>query len=173
MKRLLILALAVFVAGCASKYRVDESDTISTIKRDSGIYVLLPENGRYGGTVYSQSGYMVQQEVYVALVTYSDKVTKAPTPLPLDKAFAQARENGSDYVVDLTILHWEDRATEWSGIPDRITIRYAVYDAKTESKVASTVRSASSKWASFGGDHPQDLLPVPTQEFASMLFGRR
>ena len=68
------------------------------------------------------------------------------------------------------ILHWEDRATQWSGKTDKITIKYSVYDTATGQVLASSVMSASSKWATFGGDHPQDLLPHPTQQFVDKLF---
>ena len=132
----------------------------------------MPENGRYGSTVYSGSGQALQQEVYAQLGRYTSKITKAAAPRPLAEIFTEARSRGCDYVIDPVILNWEDRATEWSGRPDRITIRYTAYDAKTEENVASTVRSASSKWLTFGGDHPQDLLAVPTEQFVALLFGK-
>jgi hypothetical protein len=65
---------------------------------------------------------------------------------------------------------WEDRATEWSGIPDKITIKYSVYEVETGKPLASSITAASSKWGTLGGDHPQELLPVPTQQFVDKLF---
>ena len=171
MKRLLVLVAALLMSGCANKYRVDTVDTQATLPTSSSIFVAMPENGRYGATVYPESGITLQQEVYAQLSRYSPKVIKAAAPRPLGDVFAEARGSGCDYVVDPVILNWEDRATEWSGRPDRITIRYTAYDAKTEANVASTVRSASSRWMTFGGDHPQDLVAIPTQDFAALLFG--
>lgn len=74
------------------------------------------------------------------------------------------------YVRQPVILNWEDRATEWSGIPDKITLKLAVYEVQSGKLITSTVTSASSKWATFGGDHPQDLLPEPMKRFVTPLF---
>lgn len=172
MKRLLLVLAALALSGCASKYRVDAVDAKAVLPPSSAIFIVMPQDGRYGATVYSGSGRELQHEVQTQLSRYTTKLTAASAPRPLADSFAEARASGCDYVVDPVILNWEDRATEWSGRPDRITIRYTAYDAKTEASVVSTVRSASSKWMTFGGDHPQDLLPVPTQQFATLLFGQ-
>jgi Domain of unknown function (DUF4823) len=36
--------------------------------------------------------------------------------------------------------------------------------------VASTLISGQSKWATFGGDHPQDLLPEPLNSYVESLY---
>lgn len=170
-KRSLAIALMFLLAGCASKYRVDANEVNSTVVPEGGFYVMIPSDGAYGGTTYQQSGSMLAQEVYSALIGRTKRVVKGDSVEKLNEALDHAKENGIGCVIESTILHWEDRATEWSGRPDRITIRYAAYDANTGRQVAYTVRSASSKWATFGGDHPQDLLPVPTEAFVAMLIG--
>ena len=43
------------------------------------------------------------------------------------------------------ILHWEDRATEWSGIPDKIELKISIYDVTLGSEIASAVVSGKSK----------------------------
>jgi hypothetical protein len=62
------------------------------------------------------------------------------------------------YYVESEILHWEDRATEWSGIPARIEIKISIYDSSSNAEITAVVVSGRSKWGIFGGDHPQDLL---------------
>jgi hypothetical protein len=74
------------------------------------------------------------------------------------------------YYVEPDILHWEDRATEWSGIPDRIEIKISVYDAISGAELASSIVSGKSKWGTFGGDHPQDLLPEPVNKYVESLY---
>ena len=68
------------------------------------------------------------------------------------------------------ILHWEDRNTEWSGIKDKIEIKLVVYDAATGNELASTIIAGKIKWATFGGDHPQDLLPEPLKRYVESLY---
>ncbi|ELW8199044.1 DUF4823 domain-containing protein, partial [Yersinia enterocolitica] len=67
-------------------------------------------------------------------------------------------------------LHWEDRATEWSGKPDIIAIKITVYNAASDNIISSTIINGKSKWATFGGDHPQDLLAKPVSEYISSLY---
>lgn len=171
IRKILVLGCAVMLSACASKYRVDSYKVSATADPQGSFYVMKPVDGKYGTIDYTGSGDMVQQEVFNALHNMSSNVTEAKAPCTLDEALAYSREHNIDYVVNPTILHWEDRATEWSGRPDRITIDYRAYVAQSGEILVSTTRSASSKWATFGGDHPQDLLPVPTQEFAAMLTG--
>jgi hypothetical protein len=73
-------------------------------------------------------------------------------------------------VLKPVILHWEERNTEWSGKPDRIEIQVLIYDTTTREVIASSRFSGKSKWATFGGDHPQELLPEPTNEFVDNLY---
>jgi len=56
-------------------------------------------------------------------------------------------------------------------LPDRITIKIVVWDVKSGESISSTVLRASSKWATLGGDHPQDLLPGAITPFINKLFG--
>ncbi|MEX0827627.1 MAG: DUF4823 domain-containing protein [Haliea sp.] len=172
MKKLLVIALIFLITGCTSKYRIDAAETpLALVSSGKSFHVILPADGHYGRIKYSQSGMMLASEVRAALSIHASKVLISANNDDIDKALIQARNKNFDYVIEPMILHWEDRATEWSGRPDRITIRFVAFDVKTGKKIASTVRSASSKWFTFGGDHPQDLLPELTRQFAAMLFG--
>ena len=164
---LLILGLS----GCSSKYRIDSLNAPSTqLARDGGFYVMLARNGSYGRRLYRRSGYMTTQAVATALFAQNAKAIVAEKVESLEDAFSSARRRGMNYVFEPIIRHWEDRATEWSGKFDRITLQFAVYDSRTKKQLASTTARASSKWGTFGGDHPQDLLPVPTKRFVNRLF---
>ncbi|WP_343041921.1 DUF4823 domain-containing protein [Parvibaculum indicum] len=140
------------------------------LEQGADFYVVLPEDGRYQDTVYSGSGYMTAQAISQALAPYSNRAFQASAVEPLEEALAKARQGNFRYLFNTKILHWEDRATEWSGIPDKITLQMEVYDATTGEKLASETSKASSKWATFGGDHPQDLLPIPAESFVKQLF---
>jgi len=81
-----------------------------------------------------------------------------------------AKDNKYEYLVFSTILEWEDRATEWSMIPDKVSVKIVVFNVKTEERLSSTIVKGKSGWATFGGDHPQDLLPEPIEQYTDSLF---
>ena len=93
-----------------------------------------------------------------------------PSYQSFDDALGFALKGGFKYVVYPTILHWEDRATEWSAIPDRVEVKIDIIEAATATLLDSVVITGKSGLATFGGDHPQDLLPKPVGEFVSNLF---
>jgi succinate dehydrogenase/fumarate reductase flavoprotein subunit len=140
------------------------------LDRAAGVYVITPQAGSYGAARYPDSGRHVAQAAHAALAKYTNKVTVGREPETIDSARRKAQAAGAAYVFEPTILNWEDRATEWSGLPDRITIKMVIWNAKTGSEVASTLARASSKWATFGGDHPQDLLPELMANFVDRLY---
>jgi len=166
------LALSISLAGCASKYRVDAYEAPSAhLDKQASFYVVLPADGHYGSTVYAGSGATAAQVVASALLVHVDKAVIGTTAgEDLDAALAEARQRTLTHVFMATILNWEDRATEWSAISDKVTLKLAVYEAQSGKLVSSTVTSASSKLGTLGGDHPQDLLPEPTQKFVDPLF---
>lgn len=152
--------LALTLTACVSKYRVDNAVSNSeAIDLKSNILVNLPRDGQFGATAYPRSGVMAAEAIKVELATRGANVVVAEKVVDLETSLEQARANKHRYLLFAQLLHWEDRATQWSGRPDRITMRYDLIDVVTGKSVANTVLSASSKWATLGGDHPEDLVP--------------
>lgn len=172
MKRLLIaMVVLTTLTGCVSKYKpLSYEAPPAKIERNAAFYVMLPSDGQYDGTPYPGSGLATSNAVVTALTLHTSNIYAAKSVDSLDDAMAKARAAKASYVIQTDILNWEDRATEWSGIPDKIALQFVVYDTMSSKKIASASSKASSKWATFGGDHPQDLLPVPTQTFVDSLF---
>lgn len=172
LKPIVLLLLTLSLAGCVSKYRLDSYEApTSHLGKQSTFYVALPADGQYGGTTYPDSGAATAQVISATLQLHVDKAVVGTMPAEdLAAAMKQAQQRGLSHVFLATILNWEERATEWSGIPDKITLKLGVYDAQTGKAVSTTVTSASSKWGTFGGDHPQDLLPEPIKRFVDPLF---
>lgn len=160
------------LGACSSKYRTDNHQVVQTVAPGSSFYVMQAADGSFGSTNYAGSGSMLSNEVYKQLAPFSSKVVKATSPETRDEAFANAEKAELDFLIDPQIMHWEDRATEWSGRPDRITILYQAFNVTDKTMLATSTLSASSKWATFGGDHPVHLLPVPTEQFVSSLLGK-
>lgn len=171
MKKILFTLAVLTLTGCASKYRVDDfKGPNNDLQQGASFYVTLPEDGKFESIDYKSSGEMTQKAIVSALAQHTDSIVEAKTFESRSSAFKQARKSNSKYIFESTILHWEDGATEWSGRPDRITVKYSVYDTKTQKQTSSTVVTGSSKWATSGGDHPADLLQAPTEKFIADLF---
>ena len=165
-------ACLMILGGCTSKYRVDAyTPPNAHLATNASFYVSLPENGSFESHPYPDSGAQTAEAFRAALLVHVTKV-EIGTVNGEDTASAlqQARQRHLTYVAQAIILHWEDRATEWSGKPDRITLKLSIYDATTGTIVSTGVTAASSKWATMGGDHPQDLLPEPMKRFVDPLF---
>jgi len=87
-----------------------------------------------------------------------------------EAALNAAKKHGAAYLVVPTILEWEDRATEWSAIPDRASIKLSIIDTANSETIDSATIKGKSGLATFGGDHPQDLLPKPVGEYVKSLY---
>ncbi len=113
---------------------------------------------------------MVSNLIRSAFLRYVIDVEIASKKESFSEALDSAKESGRDLVVYPTILHWEDRATEWSGIPDKADIKLVIADTKSGEIQSSVMIQGKSGIATFGGDHPQDLLPEPVNKYVDGLF---
>lgn len=172
-----IVFLAFAVGGCANTYKeAYESESLLNLRsgalsRDAAFAVAVLGDGSYGTKVKDGSGGKARDAMRDALSQYADRVAPIAAYLSEADATAEAHRQGSDYLVYLRILNWEERATEWSGKPDRLEAEIRLVDAKTMKVLESKIVKGNSKWATFGGDHVEDLLVKPFNEYAAALFG--
>ena len=124
MRYFLVIAIVTVLAGCADSHQLLRTGNAS-LKLDSSrsVYISIPRNGRYGRTNYQGSGVNSSQIILMAFSRYSNSVETGHQYQPFDEALSYAKKNGYGYLVFPTILEWEDRSTEWSGIPDRASIK--------------------------------------------------
>ncbi len=171
MKWLIIPLTALLLSGCADTHQLNKDVSLTTsLSPHDTIFIGVPVNGFYGDKTYTGSGKMTTQILAAAFSSHARNVRVDQEPRSLTESLVAARKAGARYLVFPTILHWEDRATEWSGIPDKVSLKIEVIDLATEQPVASAVVKGKSGLATFGGDHPQDLLPEPVNEFVASLY---
>ncbi|CAI1494355.1 Uncharacterised protein [Serratia quinivorans] len=171
MKGLLLFSSAILLlTGCSAKYNTNDiQKNTELLIKDTAIVIAIPADGVYETHSYAGSGNGTATAVKAAFSRHSDNVSIFADC----KDIACLKNNHPiirGYYVIPQILHWEDRATEWSGIPDKIEVKITIYNAESNTRVASTIISGKSKWATFGGDHPQDLLPEPVNTYISSLY---
>ena len=169
--RLLWVAIAVLSAACVHKYKVPE---LASAERPIGIrarvLLVTPEDGRDDrGVSYPGSGGWVASALSGALRYQGVWVSIEPAPAELGKLLALAREQTADVLVVPEIRSWSDRLTEWSGIPDRITIRSQILAVADGRMLDDREVKASSRWLTLGGDHPQELLPELAAQWAQTV----
>ena len=168
-KKIFIILVLFGLTGCVSTYN-NEVLLKNNTKLDSAlsVFIATPINGSYGGAVYRDSGESTAIAVRSAFMRHVNGVEVSEKCS--DVECLRLESNGKyGYLVVPAILHWEDRATEWSGIKDKLEIKIVVYSSEG-SEIASTIIYGKSKWATFGGDHPQDLLPEPIKIYVQSLY---
>lgn len=160
----------LLLAGCTSTYRHSDLQAPSQKLNPSiGVLISIPEDGWYENTQYRNSGRMTANAVRAAFAKNANKVDLA-NGCKDEECLSEIDIEKYGYFVKPVILSWEDRATEWSGKPDRIEVQLIIYDAVTKKELANSSYTGKSKWATFGGDHPQDLLPEPTNSYVNSLY---
>jgi hypothetical protein len=169
--RLSVLLCILLLTSCVHKYAVPAPiDSQIRLSVAAAIYVVTPQDGSdHRPRTYEGSGGWTSDAVARALRARGMTVIPGGTEAELSKVVASAGAAGADFIVIPQIEHWSDRATEWSGIPDRITLLVTVYDVATGAVLNRQEIKASSRWATFGGDHPQELLPELTRRWAETL----
>lgn len=165
------LGLMSVLAGCADSHDwTPQQNGSARIAASDRVWVSTPADGEYGNHVYRSSGRNTAKIIYDAASTKSRYVRIGGVAENFEDAVSQAQRADQDVLIFPTILHWEDRATEWSMIPDKVEVKVDVVNISTGDVISSGVIKGSSGLATFGGDHPQDLLPEPVAEFVSSLF---
>jgi len=167
----IIILFVSLVSACADTHQLlRTSRELPRLDRNKIVYVSVPKDGRYGRIVYSGSGPNTTQIVLAAFSQYAKRVESGHEYQAFEAALNAAKKHGAAYLVVPTILEWEDRATEWSAIPDRASIKLSIIDTANSETIDSATIKGKSGLATFGGDHPQDLLPKPVGEYVKSLY---
>ena len=176
MKKYLFLTIclaALFMTGCTASYHqinVGHIDSGTKLEINKSVFISTPKDGFYGNSVQNGSGQMTAQAVKAAFSRFTNKIKLSADCNDIEPCIKAAKEANYDYLVFPEVLHWEERATEWSGLPDRIEIKLSLYAIPSNKQISSIIIKGKSKWATFGGDHPQDLLPKPINNYVSTLY---
>ena len=160
------------LSACADTHEIVRYGTseIPRLSPSDSFYIAVTRDGVYGSKPYPGSGLTTAQILLASLAKRARRVETGRAAESYDEALASARKSGYKYLVFPTILHWEDRATEWSGIPDRVEVKLELVDVSTGRTLDSGVIRGKSGLGTLGGDHPQDLLPKPVEEYVSKFF---
>ncbi|HTG45964.1 MAG TPA: DUF4823 domain-containing protein [Verrucomicrobiae bacterium] len=142
------------------------------LRSNTRAYVAIPFDAMFKKTVAQGSGKQTAQALFVAFNRYTKSVYLGKFPESTTEALDSARKFNAEYLVYPNIVKWEDRATEWSGRRDRLSLKVDLIDLSTSTIVFSREIEATGKWMTDGGDSPNDLLEQPCEEYVNALFRR-
>jgi len=169
MKKLGLLLAIFILSACTAKYDVIRHDDKQLSINDS-YYISNPKDGKYDGENYVNSGEMTRDALFNELSILGINAEKEDEILSKNDSLLSAKQKGYDILIYPTILHWEDRATEWSGLRDRAKIKLELIDTNTEATVDNTNFDLVGTWWTFGGLHPQDMVDEAVKEYFQKIF---
>lgn len=166
------LVAGMLLLACAHTYGLDHqmASAERQIGPDASFYVAMPAAGRFETQEYPLSGQQTQDAIVQALRPHVAEARVGLAPEDHEAALRTARGQGVAYALVPAIEHWEDRATEWSGRPDRVIIDIRILEVASGEVVDAAEVSGKSRWATLGGDHPQELLPRAVGDYVAVLF---
>jgi hypothetical protein len=171
---LMILAGMAVLTACKSTYSEKDlsNEPPPLLKSNSRIYVAIPFDATFKKEVVQGSGKQTAQAFQVAFLRYTRSVYMSKFPESVGEALEIARNGHMEYVLYPTIVRWEDRATEYTGLRDQLAVKAELIDLKTSKVVFSREIEATGKWMTDGGESPKDLLEQPAEQYANALFRR-
>lgn len=173
MKRAAVcLSVCVFVAGCTATHQSQRlSAPAQPLDKTQRVYVALAADGGYGGKTATGSGAQSATGLASAFAQRGVAVEVGSQGETQEQAIASASRLGAAYAVMPTILNWEHRATAWSAIPSKLSMRVDVWDARSGTKLDSTVLESKSAAFTFLSTGPELLLRDTVTPYVAALYG--
>ncbi len=161
MRSAWLLACLMALHGCAYHNALYEPAQINgrSLNSSSRVCVLRAGDGIYQGDPYEGSGAEISARTRNALAAVIPGTALAEATSQKEGR-AECLKSGADYLITPTIQHWEDRATQWSGLRDLIRIRAVLEKSSPEPR--SVIRTgyfeARNGWFTFVNHPPEELL---------------
>lgn len=123
-KWLLVTVTILMLVGCADTHQLirGASSPGGRLSTSDPVFISIPRDGIYGANTYYGSGQNTAQVIYAAFEKHTNMVKLGSSAQSFKEARVAAKKSGYKYLIYPTILHWEDRATEWSGRPDKVEV---------------------------------------------------
>jgi hypothetical protein len=172
--RIILLSATLLVAGvgCQSSIKQTQTDapTAAPLLVNSRVYVAMPEDGLDKKGPVPDSGRRMALALQDAFKKHTRNVLMGRTPETLEQAIGHAREFEYEFVAMPTILKWEDRPTEWTGVRDKLQVKVDLVSVQTGEILRSTMIDGKGRWMTDGDDQPQDMLAEPVDKFVRAMF---
>lgn len=170
MKKICILFLTTLIfLSCQSTYKYDiNNPSRGPLEKEKSMAISVCEDGSYGSDSYNGSGRVLSNAIRQELKKYTSNAIILKNNESL-KDFSDSEILEYDYIVITEILHWEDRATFWSGLPDKIEVSVEIYDNQRQ-LLKSAILYGKSASLTLGSTDPSELLEEPLENFFKSVF---
>lgn len=173
MKLALSVILSAFIlAGCASEYHMQPlsgSQHEIVLNPKGSVFIAVPKDGKYQDINYPGSGQFVAEALSAQFSKYASTVQTAAS-YSANNDFSEADRANGEYLVVPVITHWEQRATEWSGLPSRMSLRITIFDVSTRKQLISEGIEGRTSKMTLTATRPEHLLKKPLSEFVRSLY---
>ena len=174
MRYIIFILMIISLTGCITSIHSDhEARPIAkkTISTNDKFYIAVGNEGRYKTILYKGSNVELEYVIEKELSKYVSHIFCGNRIMDLNFAKIEAKSAGCNILIYSRILHWEDRATAWSGLSDEVKIRTIIYDLRNDEILDSFVAEGTSANITFLNDGPSDLLDTPYRRYFDSLFG--
>ena len=170
LKKLILLFIPqLFFTSCLSTYRYNyDNPQNEPLISNKKIAISVSQDGYYGDDVYKGSGLEVSNAIKEELNKYSHKTLILRKKQSLND-FSITELSEYDYIIIPQILHWEDRATAWSGKPDKIEVYIDIYNSQKQLLKSGSFYGESAKSTLLSND-PSVLIQKPIKIFFETVF---
>ncbi|MHC8354881.1 DUF4823 domain-containing protein [Pseudomonas sp. LB3P81] len=154
----------LLLTGCISIPDAEStkvSGATNLVVDQTPVCITTPNDPSFQQHVYVGAGKLIAEKVRLGVEKSGRSAFVIDDP-------AKAQVAGCQFMLDSQIIEYEDRATGWSGIPDRISLRLSLYpvtDPASQRTFTYIAKSSAmgSAFLEWGNANPTSLLQ---QQFA-------
>jgi hypothetical protein len=168
----LAIAIAAFVSGCEHSAHETPTGQITgpKLKTDSIVYVAVPPDALYKKDLAIDSGRQTAELIRTHFAKYARKAYVGRHVETFAEALATASKFNCTYLAYPWLLQWEDHATEFSGVRDKVEIKIEVAEVPSGNILHSKTIAGTGVWLTSGGESPRDILTEPVAKYVASLF---
>lgn len=173
MNYFLILIFSLVICNCAPTSDVSHSKNYGKnvkLNTNATAYVSLPEDNSSNGHLYSGSGREVATEIEFIFSKYLNQVAVGTSVETFDEGLLSAKSFGYTYFIHPQLIQWEDYATQWSGIPDKLTLKVTIVSVESGAIIDKLLVDGNGPIMTFSGGHPLDISKKSLEEWAKSIF---
>lgn len=171
--------VAVIALGACSHQPIYRQTDLSSVTGSpeplnpgKGILVSVPNDAAYQGKPYPGSGQEVAKRTAAAFAKFDHDVVVADAALHgQQQLLAAARSIGAGYLWQPMIVHWEQRATAWTGIPSQVDVSLTVVDVETGREIRATVLEGRSDIRNMEQKTVEEMYSAALEQYAAGLYG--